>query len=1006
MRGARRLLERIRGGIEPVQPDVPAALDMPVHPEVMAIGRLGIFDSAGYLQRNPDVAESGIDPLEHFVADGAREGRAPCDFFDPAYYLDSHPDVAAAGVNPLLHFFETGWREGRHPSRDFDLDWYAATHLGGSGEVNPLLHYLESGRAQGLEIRPVVDPDVELVRQSGVFDEAYYLETYPDIESSRMDPLDHFLRFGATEARNPSAMFDTAYYLANNPDVAGKGINPLVHFCAQGWKELRNPSRQFDVWWYWSRHLDPAVEDTNPLGHYQSVGRHAGLDTLPPAQSTLSPARAHRHPDGRAVRRLCLFAGHDRDGIVDACVVDYVRELSRHADVFYLADCEMAEAELGKLSPFVQGAWAWRHGKRGFGSWSELIRRLGWECIGQYDEMLLVDDSCYLLGPLDRVFECMDRRPGDWWGLQATKGIPPTEGSASNRFRWPIPLHELRGWLLDTFERDYHYDFHVGSYFLAYRKPVIDDPRVRRMFESITVQESRLLSTLKYEAGFTRHLIAFGHAFDTYVGSLYPFHPLHSSWYFRLLDEGFPLLKRSFLAENRHAVAGLHRWADRIRMNFPDADIGAIEGNLGRLVEPGKLFDNLHLGETRLVHDAPPADHLLTDDEFVDADRASPKHAHWWAFPVCAFTGVFSGNERAVFEEVKDDPGIRKIILTRGKPVSVDGTNVEVVELESPLGQHRLMRAGNIFIKHDASHNIVFPVSAGLHNIINLWHGIPFKKIGYVSEDIQDQLDRFEAEHVKYRAVIASSRIDRLAMAAAFYPIQFDSVWNTGLPRNDFILRDEARLPGDMRRSLDALREQIAGRRLVLFMPTFRNAQEEGSYRFDDDEKNAIYDWLEREDAILGLREHMADSDQAYAKQLAGPRVIDLGSERFPDAEILYRASSALITDYSSSFIDYMLTGKPAVSFAYDHASYVRMERGAFYDLRDVFPGPVCRNFDELLAALESLFAPRPESAATALDRSRRLFFDRIDDGNAARVVARVRELSDRHGLGMRGLFN
>src|SRR5690606_24880561 len=102
----------------------------------------------------------------------------------------------------------------------------------------------------------------------------------------------------------------------------------------------------------------------------------------------------------------------------------------------------------------------------------------------------------------------------------------------------------------------------------------------------------------------------------------------------------------------------------------------------------------------------------------------------------------------------------------------------------------------------------------------------------------------------------------------------------------------------------------------------------------------------------------------------------------------------------SSCFIDYMLTGKPAVSFAYDHDRYLEVERGAFYDLDFVFPGPVCRSFEELAAALDSLFDPPGELERAALAWKRRLFFDHLDARNAARVVQRVKQPSECEGLG------
>lgn len=919
--------------------------------------------------------------------------------FDSAYYLDANPDVAAAGLDPLLHFCDFGWRESRHPSADFDLDLYATAHLAGA-QVNPLLHYVTTGRALGLEIHPVRNEEADLIRASGVFDEAYYREQYPDIETTGADPVSHYMRHGAEEGRNPSALFDTRYYLRNNPDVARSGENPLLHFCRVGWTELRNPSRDFDVWWYWSKHLDPAAESLNPLGHYLTVGMRAGLDIRPPANPSQLPASGHRHPAGRKVRRVCLFAGYDRDGIVDDYVVDYVCELARHCDVYYLADGDMLPGELDKLAPYVVAAWAERHGEYDFGSYSRLAKRVGWNRIAEYDELLLVNDSCYLLRDLSDVFARMDARACDWWGLQATKGIIATRRNPGNRFRQPIPMDAVRGSLLEAFERDYLYDFHVGSYFVAYRAPVIADAHFRRLLGSVGVQSSKKTLILKYEVGLTRHLIARGHVFDTFIDALYPFHPIFTNWYFQLLEHGFPLLKRYLLSENHHAVPGLHDWAERIREKLPKADVETIRRNLERVTEPETLYRNLHLGSERQFDDLPVPEDLLHDEAFAAADRATPKFRNWWAFPVCAFTGVFSGNERALFEEVKDDPSIRKVVLTRDKPVEVDGVNVEVLPLESPMGQHRLLRAGNLFIKHSPTRNLVYPVAGDLHNIINLWHGIPFKRIGYASADMQDRLGGIAAEHARCRAVISSSKIDTLAMASSFYPLTIGDIWNTGLPRNDFILREREGLPWDLRAQLGMLERELDGRRLVLFMPTFRNAQEDAYYRFSEEEIAFLGDWLRRNNAVLGMREHMADDARVYGRQLDGLGCLDLSDDAFPNVEMLYRASSALITDYSSCFIDYMLTGKPAVSFAYDHERYLGIERGAYYDLDFVFPGTVCRSFAQFREALEALFDPKNEIEVARYEWKRALFFDHVDDRSSARVAEKVKQLVDIGGIG------
>lgn len=74
------------------------------------------FDVEWYLRHYPDVAESKMNPAEHYLLYGAAEGRLPGPLFDGNWYLQQYPDVAEAGTNPLLHFITYGLQEGRNSS--------------------------------------------------------------------------------------------------------------------------------------------------------------------------------------------------------------------------------------------------------------------------------------------------------------------------------------------------------------------------------------------------------------------------------------------------------------------------------------------------------------------------------------------------------------------------------------------------------------------------------------------------------------------------------------------------------------------------------------------------------------------------------------------------------------------------------------------------------------------------------------------------------------------------
>lgn len=91
--------------------------------------------------------------------------------------------------------------------------------------------------------RRLLKRHAQVIRQSGDFNEEWYLQQYPDVAQAGCDPVDHYLSFGATEARNPSRQFDTRWYLESNPDVAAANMNPLLHYIEFGKSERRRPTR-------------------------------------------------------------------------------------------------------------------------------------------------------------------------------------------------------------------------------------------------------------------------------------------------------------------------------------------------------------------------------------------------------------------------------------------------------------------------------------------------------------------------------------------------------------------------------------------------------------------------------------------------------------------------------------------------------------------------------------------------------------------------------------------
>ncbi|GLH76742.1 hypothetical protein SSBR45G_16500 [Bradyrhizobium sp. SSBR45G] len=88
-------------------------------------------------------------PLGHYLKN--RLGPfSPIPEFDAEYYLQTYQDVAAAGVDPFEHFLFHGYKEGRNPSAEFDTKFYLQRYFKGKTDQNPLLHYLEHRHEEGI----------------------------------------------------------------------------------------------------------------------------------------------------------------------------------------------------------------------------------------------------------------------------------------------------------------------------------------------------------------------------------------------------------------------------------------------------------------------------------------------------------------------------------------------------------------------------------------------------------------------------------------------------------------------------------------------------------------------------------------------------------------------------------------------------------------------------------------------------------------------------------------
>ncbi|MBT7335912.1 MAG: glycosyltransferase family 4 protein [Gammaproteobacteria bacterium] len=196
------------------------------------------------------------------------------EFFDDDYYSTHYPDVSETGLSGLDHYLTTGWQEGRNPSANFNTAFYRKYFQEQSqNDLCPLLHWTLYGRHASL---PTSHPEL-VARRSDISN-----NPRSSADLARPGNLDKAV---ARILMQP--YFDTAFYLTEHPDVASDGMDAWVHFQDYGYKERRKPNPTFDCAYYEAQiNADIDTASLNLLLHYATIGRL--LQTPTSAESELA----------------------------------------------------------------------------------------------------------------------------------------------------------------------------------------------------------------------------------------------------------------------------------------------------------------------------------------------------------------------------------------------------------------------------------------------------------------------------------------------------------------------------------------------------------------------------------------------------------------------------------------------------------------------------------------------------------------------------------------------
>lgn len=311
--------------------------------------------------------------------------------------------------------------------------------------------------------------------------------------------------------------------------------------------------------------------------------------------------------------------------------------------------------------------------------------------------------------------------------------------------------------------------------------------------------------------------------------------------------------------------------------------------------------------------------------------------------------GDFNDNSRYLFEYVsKAHPEIRCVwISSRNKSVLLASEFGEAYSTNSLTGLSILMKAG-VYIYSAYVRDICWYTSGGAYKV-NLWHGIPLKKIEF---DIRTPplvnvfhnatlLDKFKHPHahIKHDLVLSPSRyVAEYSFISAFRLANINEVIINQYPRVTNIENMAKRYS----------RDTLSGK-IFLYAPTWRDSGDDfiESSRIDF---NLLENVLSKYNSKLIVKLHPATSIHCNIKDY---KHIFLAENNLDPCELMVQAD-CLITDYSSMYFDYLVLDRPIIFFAFDKDEYLR-EREFYFNYGDITPGPKAYDFSSLLNEVSNI---------------------------------------------------
>lgn len=252
--------------------------------------------------------------------------------------------------------------------------------------------------------------------------------------------------------------------------------------------------------------------------------------------------------------------------------------------------------------------------------------------------------------------------------------------------------------------------------------------------------------------------------------------------------------------------------------------------------------------------------------------------------------------------------------------------------------------------------------------VINLWHGTPLKRIGFMSNSVEKSLPK-NLMNTFTSICVASSKFDDIYIKS--FNLKERQILHCAQPRLD-----------DLKKNVNSLNrigiDKREYKKVIMWMTTYRISKD-GRLHHTREEKwtdtnlpiletlsdlDYMNEYLSKKEIFLLIKIHRTSIFNEEMKRVWSHIKLITEEDFIPKGLQLYELlgeCDALITDYSSVYFDYLILDKPICFIVKDYEEYKETNGFTLESPLEYMPGMQISEMDELFEFINNLIANRDD---------------------------------------------